>query len=586
MDRRGFLWTASGLVAAGGAAVTVWAGREPHAPTDPPEGDAPPAVEECAEELAADVVIVGGGLGGCAAALGAAREGATVILTEETDWIGGQLTAQAVPPDEHKYIEKNGCTAEYRRLRNGARDHYRKQKNPALTPGAKNNALLNPGNGWVSRVCAEPRVWLSVLEDMLEPLVRTGKLRVLRNWTPTAADVDGDRVRAVTGRTRDGKAQTLVGKYFLDATEQGDLLPLTKTEHVTGSEAQKETGEPSAGPVARPANVQSFTWVFALDHRPGEDHTIAKPEEYAFWRDYEPKLDPPSGAKRQLSWLYPSPNADGKPRLGFDPTRDKAEHGPNLWTYRRVVDRKLFEAGSGATDISLINWGQNDYHLGPLHAVPADEAAKHSARGRQLSLSLLYWLQTEAPRPDGKTGWPGLRLRPDVTGTADGLAKAPYIRESRRIRAEFTVLEQHVSKPVREAEHKGKGPARAVQFADTVGVGLYLYIDIHASAGGENGRGTGVLPFQIPLGALIPKRVDNLLAGCKNLGVTHITNGCYRLHTVEWGIGEAAGALAGFCVRKGLLPRKVRADKTALGDFQKALKDRGVELEWPADATN
>ena len=290
-------------------------------------------------------------------------------------------------------------------------------------------------------------------------------------------------------------------------------------------------------------------------------------------------------ADRQLSWLY-SGSTDGKPRLGFDPRQAKSEYGPNLWTYRRAVDKDLFVPGSGVADISLINWGQNDYHLGPIHAVPADQVERNLARGKQLSLSLLYWLQTAAPRPDGKTGWPGLRLRKDVVGTADGLAKYPYIRESRRIRADFTVLEQHVSKQVREREHKGKGPARAVQFADTVGVGLYLYIDIHATTGGENSRGIGVLPFQIPLGTLIPRRVENLLAACKNIGVTHITNGCFRLHPVEWGIGEAAGALAGFCVAQNTSPRAVRGKPTLLADFQKRLTAGGVELEWPADATN
>jgi hypothetical protein len=540
---------------------------------------------EKAEELSADVVIVGGGLGGCAAALAAVREGASVILTEQTDWVGGQLTAQAVPPDEHKYIEKFGCTREYRRLRDGIRDHYRNRPAPQLTEAARKNPLLNPGNGWVSRICCEPRAGLAVIEGMLEPHVRAGRLRVLRNWTATAADVDRDRVRAVTGRTEDGKVQTLVGQYFLDATEQGDLLPLTGTEHVTGSEAQKETGEPSAGPTARPTNIQSFTWVFALDYRSGEDHTIPKPTEYEFWRDYEPHLTPPAGGK-QLGWLYPSGTPDGKPRLGFDPRHDKSEYGPNLWTYRRAVDQALFPSGADVADISLINWGQNDYHLGPLHAVPQAEADKHAARGKQLSLALLYWLQTAAPRPDGKTGWPGLRLRKDVVGTADGLAKYPYIRESRRIRAEFTVLEQHVSKPVREKEHSGKGPVRAASFPDSAGVGLYLYIDIHATAGGDNSRGTGVLPFQIPLGALIPRRVENLLAAGKNLGVTHITNGCFRLHPVEWGVGEAAGALAGFCVARRSTPRAVRGGPTLLADFQRRLTAGGVELEWPADATN
>src|SRR5207248_3206548 len=77
------------------------------------------ATAAAGRELSADVVIVGGGVGGCAAALAAARAGARVILTEKTDWLGGQLTSQAVPPDEHPWIESFGCTRLYRRFRDG-----------------------------------------------------------------------------------------------------------------------------------------------------------------------------------------------------------------------------------------------------------------------------------------------------------------------------------------------------------------------------------------------------------------------------------------------------------------------------------
>ena len=58
--------------------------------------------------MKADLVIVGGGLGGIAAALAACDRGLRVLLTEETDWIGGQVTAQGVPPDEHEWIEQYG----------------------------------------------------------------------------------------------------------------------------------------------------------------------------------------------------------------------------------------------------------------------------------------------------------------------------------------------------------------------------------------------------------------------------------------------------------------------------------------------
>ena len=67
--------------------------------------------------LSADLVIAGAGLGGCAAALSALRNNLKVILTEETDWLGGQLSQQGVPPDEHQWIETHGGTKLYRELR-------------------------------------------------------------------------------------------------------------------------------------------------------------------------------------------------------------------------------------------------------------------------------------------------------------------------------------------------------------------------------------------------------------------------------------------------------------------------------------
>ncbi len=188
-------------------------------------------------------------------------------------------------------------------------------------------------------------------------------------------------------------------------------------------------------------------------------------------------------------------------------------------------------------------------------------------------------MQTEAPRPDGGTGWKGLRLRPDVVGTPDGLAKHPYIRESRRIRAEFTVLEHHVGTDARR-KALGREDVIAEHFADGVGVGSYR-IDLHPSTGGDNYIDVSSLPFQVPLGALIPQRVENLLAACKNLGVTHITNGCYRLHPVEWSIGEAAGALAAHCLDTQQTPRAVRNTPGSLKAFQAALTAQGVAIDWP-----
>jgi len=523
---------------------------------------------------AADLVIVGGGLGGCAAAWAAARNGLRVILTEETDWIGGQLTAQAVPPDENPWIETYGGTKSYQDLRRRIRDYYR--RNFPLVAAARDNVSLNPGNGGVSRLCHEPRVALAALTEMLAPYVASGRVQILLQHSVLDAATHGDAVTAVEVCSRtSGHRLELTAPYFIDATETGELLPLTKTEFVTGAEARSETGEPHAKPVAQPQNMQAFTCCFAMEYRQGEDHTIDKPREWEFWRDYIPPVKPAWPGKL-LDLTYSHPITLEPRNYGFDP-----EKATGLFHYRRIVDRKNFVPGTYGGDVSLVNWPQNDYLPGNLFGCAPDAAARHLASAKQLSLALLYWLQTRAPRPDGGTGWKGLKLRPDIVATEDGLAKYPYIRESRRIRAVFTVREQHVGADARaELLGQSRDAVKAERFPDTVGIGSYR-IDLHPSSGGDNYIDIASLPFQIPLGALLPRRVKNLLPACKNLGVTHITNGCYRLHPVEWNIGEAAGALIAFCTQKKRQPHEVRARPELLEEFQSHLADQGVRLHWP-----
>ncbi len=556
LDRRAFLGSASGLLLL-------------------------PAALTASNELHGDIAVIGGGFGGVAAALAALRMGRRVVLTEETDWIGGQVTSQAVPPDEHPWIESFGCTRSYRAYRDAVRDYYRRHY--PLTEAARALAQLNPGSATVSRIAHEPRVSLAVLEALLAPHASSGRLTVLLRHVPVAADTAGDRVRSVTVQDLDsGRQRTLHADYVLDATETGTLLPLTRTEYVTGFESRRQTGEPHAPDEAQPRNMQAFTACFAMDYADGEDHTIDRPQDYGFWRDYVPDLRPPWPG-RFLAWEQTDP-ITLKPRtLAFDPAAASPVSGRplNLMIYRRVLHKGNFSPGAIPTDVTIVNWPMNDYFLGPLFEVAPEDAARHLARGKQLSLALLYWLQTEAPRPDGGQGWRGLRLRPDIVGTADGLAKAPYIRESRRIAAEFTVLEQHVGTDARR-QHLG-GPAAeltAEAFADSVGIGSYR-IDLHMSTGGDNYIDISSLPFQIPLGALIPRRVENLIPACKNIGVTHITNGCYRLHPVEWNVGEAAGALAAHAVESRQPPRRIRNDPKRLADFQALLQRQGVELSWP-----
>lgn len=518
-----------------------------------------------ARELRADVAVIGAGLGGCAAALSAAALGMRVVLTEESDWIGGQLTSQAVPPDEHPWIESYGATASYRALREAIRDYYR--AHVPLTTRARRDPRLNPGNGWVSRLCFDPRVAVRVLDQMAIEHELGGRLTILRRHRPVSAEVNGDRVTSV--RVHDDRAgleRHIQAAMFIDGTPWGDLLELAGVEHRIGAEGRAETGEPHAPEEPDPRGEQAITVVFAMDHLPGEDHVIERPRGYERWR----ALRPPHWPGPLLGWTTERPETHEPLTRGLF----HGDDGRSMWEFRRILDRENFEPGVARSDVTLVNWPQNDHRFGPTLDCTASERAESVAAARELSLSLLYWLQTEAPRPDGGIGYPGLRLRGDLfEGTPDGLAPVAYVRSARRIQSELTVVEQHIAHALR--------PNGAEPFADSVGVGCYR-IDLHPTVSGARYLDIGCWPFQIPLRALIPIRVDNVLPGGKSLGVSHVANGAFRVHPVEWSVGESAGILAAFCLDRRVPPRAVSRDARLLGDLQALLGKRGVELAWPS----
>lgn len=529
-------------------------------------------------DLSADLVIGGGGLGGYAAACAALRNGLRVVMTEETDWIGGQLTQQGLScPDENPWIETFGAIQSYQDLRTGIREYY-KQHYP-LTSQAKSYPYLNPGNGDVSRLCHEPKVALAVLMEWIAPYLSSQRLVLLLQHKITRADVEGDRVRSLKALDLDtGEERILTAPYFLDATELGDLLPLTGTEFITGAESKEQTKELHAAEKADPENQQAFTLCFAMDYLPGADNIIDKPKEYTFWKEFIPRLTPPWSG-RLLDLKYSDPRNLKPKSLGFNPTGAPTDDMLNLWNYRRIIDPANFESGFYSGGITIVNWPQNDFLLRNLIGLNGQENKRTMERVEQLNLSLFYWLQTEAPRADGKPGWPGLRLRGDIMGTSTGMAKFPYIRESRRIKALFTILEEHVGVENRKLTVGEKEGKHAAYFHDSVGIGYYP-IDLHPTSAGNNYIDISTYPFQIPLGALIPIRMQNLIPACLNIGTTHITNGCYRLHPIEWNIGESAGMLVAYSLKNNVSPHAVRASKTILEGFQNFIHSQGIRTQW------
>lgn len=527
-----------------------------------------------AKQLSCDVLVVGGGIGGVAATLQVLKAGMTVCLTEETDWLGGQMTAQGVSAlDENYLVDISGASFNYQELRKAIRSHYLNsyklsqagidQERPISWTGdttPKGIEYFNPGNCWVSWLAFEPKVAIQAIETLLNPYLSDGRLTVLKRHKAISTSGSALKIQVVNlVNLDDGLLVKVKPKQVIDATECGDLLPMANVPYVSGAESRKNTNEPHAPENADADNVQDFVYPFAVEFCPGENHTIEKPAGYEQFRDQ---------GKYSLEGYKMFTGADFSKR-----DRKPGENAP-FWTYRRLIDYKMFANGSFGKDLSMINWSSNDLRGKNIIDKPAVTTAERLAEAKQLSLGFLYWLQTEAPRDDGGKGYPEMQLRKDIMATEDGLSKYPYIREGRRIVAHTTIVEQDIASATNKT-------ARAKIFNDTVGIGLYP-IDIHGHQE-VPGAGQFARPFQIPLGSLITKRSSNVIPAAKNIGTTHVSNGAYRLHPVEWGIGEAAGVIAAYCAKNGIRTDKTLTQLKHLRQIQKSLVEQKIPIYWYKD---
>ena len=538
---RAYSWIAAVAVVAGGCAA-------------PPSGDALSGSD--LTDSACDILVVGGGLGAVAAAHEAASQGKRVCLAAEADWLGGQLTTQGVPLDA---VDPYVYSRTLEELLDRIIERYRRDY-----PGAPRSGWFNPG-ACGRPVCWEPRVAAEVLEqELLQPLERAGVLQIWKRVRPIAVARSGNTITGVTFSRPDGSHVALSARVTIDATELGDLMPLGQVPHRAGRDPFDAFQEPHAIHDAGDAQcLQRFTFPIAVERRPtNEDHRIARPPHYDASKygavgavfDIDARINPVT------TW----------------------------WSWRRyLAPDNLGGPSAGIPDITSINYfGANDFATeeawcGPngCNVVDRPDAVRDAILeyARDHALGFFYYLQNDVRRP-GDTqngGYKYLKLRPDVMGSSDGLSQFPYVREARRLEALTTIVEQNL--PAAPGNLGDK-------FDDTVGTAEYG-VDIKGCPRGDINIDWGpARSVTIPLGALIPMTVDGFLAGGKDLGVSHIANGVYRIHQNEWNVGQAAGAAAALSVELGVQPRALRADVRALRLLQeRLLSGRSGPLVWLSD---
>ncbi len=633
----------------------------------------PPGVPAADTTVECELLIVGAGLAGTAAAYEALLAGRTVCLTELTDWVGGQLTSQGTSAlDEAKrqrqlrYFSKG-----YLELRDRIQQKYRR---------------LSPGDCWVSESCFLPKDAEEILVDELRDAARKGKGKL--KWFPSTVikqldySADGKMIMGAIAiqhaaapgtpplnteplsqvvediyRYEDSdrlskniihfvpKPTKQVGPapwYVIEATETGELIALADVPYRVGLDPRSALNPSSASATGDPYCTQGFTYTFAME-RTADPQPQVKP---AFYDRYAPYY-------------------------GYDPNPRLADIDV-VFTYRRIWSPtpRSTETVFGASkpkpgDISMQNWvWGNDYRPGTArdNLIYSRDQLQSAGQlspggwlgglrtdtlraGEELALGYYYWFAsgiTDSQLGEGvKKPAPNHRLLAGLDspmGTVHGLSKYPYIRESRRIvgrptygyRNGFSVNELDISKADFRSDYYRQNLSpemyrnlwlslaglettsavanntppddivrrtRSTIYPDAVGIAQYA-IDFHPCMknsppeapgnierpGVRQGHGAAY-PGQIPLQAMIPQNIDNLLVTGKSIATSTIAAAAYRVHSFEWSSGAAAGTTASFALAAGVLPYQLVDDlprpEPQLAKLQQLLVKNGNPIDFP-----
>jgi hypothetical protein len=440
-----------------------------------------------AQTIYTDVLVIGGGTGGTAAAIQSARGKVKTILVEPTTWLGGMLTAAGVSATDGNHNLPSGLWEEFRQA---LYKHYGTTK-------------LN--TGWVSNTLFEPHIGDSIFKALCKKEEKY--LSVYYKWQLKKIIKRNNKIKGAIFFNEVGKQLTINCKICVDATELGDVMALSNTAYDLGMEDSSYSKEPMAP--GKNNIIQDLTWAAILkDYGKEVDKTIARPEGYDSTKFFKSCLSKFNTGSANTPWT-----------------------AQKMLNYGKIKNGKY-----------MLNWpaSGNDFYL---NVVEGDIEQRHKKyeTAKNHTLQFIYYIQKDL-------GFKNLGLADDEFPSKDKLALIPYNRESRRLKGLVRLNNNHLVNPYNENEPL---------YRTGVAVGDYpVDHHHHKNEAAPKIKFTFVNSYNIPLGALIPQTTNGLIVAEKSISVSNIANGTTRLQPVVLLTGQAAGALAAYCVKENVQPRK------------------------------
>ena len=497
-----------------------------------------------------DVVVAGGGAGGVSAAISAARLGVRVALLEETDWLGGQMTAAGVSTMDDLSGNKTGVYGEFFE---NVRYHY-------FLKGKSISTAYWDGN----TVAFEPSVGRSILEEMVK---KAGKIHVFYRAKVREVLKEGTAIRGVVADVR-GKVVSMGCAVLVDATEWGDVLPLAGALYRAGN---------SVSPlISGQSRIQDITWTAVIKKYPGgipaRLRISTPPPSYEkYVQGFRSVVLTGGNSFRAYPLRMP---VDFPTHNGYRGIPDSSNPGDYSASSPEGWSRITKTGVNWANDFPGVEKWEGRGGLPVAYLEDMDFRRRVNSQAMLKTLGFLYYIQNELNEPwsvaDDEFDGPepvdlSLGVIPGEYGEIlRRLPPLPYVRESRRLVGMHTLT----SKEVRFNSESYRDGREGREIPDALAIAGYI-IDLHA--GDEDGdlesefgekyssirtdmpRG----PFQIPFGCFIPREVDGLLAAEKNISVSRLVSGAVRLQPISMLTGQAAGIIAALSAMEGKTPRRL-----------------------------